>query len=118
MAASQAALVESIRDAVILVDRQARVAAVNPAASELLETAAADLVRQSLAEVMPGLAGSVLLAHLRRMLDHRERFSGEVPGLVAPRQWMRADLIPMPVGGAMVLRDELGRASCRGRVRQ
>src|SRR3546814_4925305 len=98
-AASQAARVEAIRDAVILVDRQARVAAVNPAASDLLETAAADLVRQSLAEVMPGLAGSVLLAHLRRMLDHRERFSGEVPGLVAPRQWLRADLIPLPVGG-------------------
>src|SRR3546814_19075280 len=39
------------------------------------------------------------------MLDHRERFSGEVPGLVAPRQWLRVDLIPLPVGGAMVLRD-------------
>src|SRR3546814_13469544 len=48
------------------------------------------------------------LAHLRRMLDHRERFSGEVPGLVAPRQWLRADLIPLPVGGAMVLRDVSG----------
>src|SRR3546814_3418777 len=42
------------------------------------------------------------------MLDHRERFSGEVPGLVAPRQWLRADLIPLPVGGAMVLRDVSG----------
>jgi PAS domain-containing protein len=105
LAASQAALVESIRDAAILIDRHACVAAVNPAASDLLETAASDLLRRPLAEAVPGLAGSVLHAHLRRMLDHRERFSGEVPGLVAPRQWLRVDLIPLPVGGAMVLRD-------------
>src|SRR3546814_16246806 len=79
IAASQAALVESIRDAVILVDRQARVAAVNPAASALLESAAAVPVRPSPAAVMPGLQGNVLLVPLRRTHAPLRRFPGQLP---------------------------------------
>ncbi|UNK78422.1 PAS domain-containing protein [Sphingopyxis granuli] len=105
MAASQAALIEAIRDAVILVDRTGRVAGVNPAAADLLERAATALMGRPLPDVLPGFARSVLFAHFLRMLDHRERFSGEVPGLIEPQRWLRVDLVPLPIGGAMVLRD-------------
>src|SRR3546814_4654772 len=32
-------------------------------------------------------------------------FAGEVPGLLRPRQWLRVDLVPLAVGGAIILRD-------------
>lgn len=102
---SLAALVEAIRDAVIVIDRDRRIAAVNPAASDMLEAAASDLIGRDLAEALPVLGGHLLFAHVNRMLDHRERFAGEVPGLLRPRQWLRAELVPVPVGGALVLRD-------------
>ncbi len=102
---SLAGLVESIRDGVILIDRQWRIAAVNPAASDLLERSCADLIGVLLTTALPRLAGSLLAQHLVRLIDHRERFSGEVPDILRPRQWLRIDLLPTPIGGALVLRD-------------
>lgn len=102
---SLAGLIESIRDGVILIDRQWRIAAVNPAASDMLERSCADLIGVSLTTALPRLTGSLLAQHLVRLIDHRERFSGEVPDILRPRQWLRIDLIPTPIGGALVLRD-------------
>lgn len=102
---SLAGLVESIRDAVILIDRERRILAINPAGSDMLEMAAADLIAHHLEEVLPALGSHLLFAHINRLLDHRERFTGDVPGLLRPRQWLRVDLVPLPVGGALVLRD-------------
>lgn len=102
---SQAALLESIRDAVLLIDRRRRILSINPAASDMAEIAAASLIGQDLSAVFPNIARSLLFPHILRMIDHRERFSGDIPGLIRPRQWVRADLIPLPVGGAIVLRD-------------
>ena len=103
--ASQAALLETLRDAIILIDPRRRVRAVNPAAADMLERAAGELVGGALDDILPALDGSMIQAHLQRMLDHRERFSGEVPGLIRPRCWLRIDLVPLPVGGAIVMRD-------------
>lgn len=102
---SQILLMESVRDCVILIDREQRIAALNPAASDMLEVAASNFVSQPLAEAVPTLETSVLFPHILRMIDHRERFTGELPSLLRPGQWLRADLIPLPVGGAIVLRD-------------
>lgn len=102
---SLADLVESIRDAVIVIDRERRIAAVNPSASDMLEIAAADLIGRPLADAVPAFGHHLLLAHVNRLLDHRERFAGEVPGLLRPRQWLRVDLVPLAVGGAIILRD-------------
>lgn len=105
---SLAGLVESIRDAVILIDRQWRIAAVNPAASDMVEVACAGLIGADLMTALPRLKGSLLVHHIIRLIDHRERFSGEMPDLLRPRQWLRVDLIPAPIGGAIVLRDISG----------
>lgn len=102
---AQADLFESIRDGAILIDRQWRVAAVNPAASDMLEAAAADLIGVELTQALPRLGGSLLSHHLIRMIDHRERFSGDVPDLIRPGQWLRIDLVPHRIGGALVVRD-------------
>ena len=103
--ASLAGLVESFRDGVILIDRQRRVAAANPAASDMLETPAAGLIGEELIAAVPGLKGSLIFHQVIRMVDYRERFSGEVPGLLRPNQWLHVDLVPLPVGGAIMLRD-------------
>jgi len=103
--ASLAGLVETIRDGVILIDRGWRIAAVNPAASDMLGTAAAALIGGDLATVLPGLDGSLLSHRLNRLIDHRERFSGDMPAILRPRQWLRVDLVPVPTGGAIILRD-------------
>lgn len=102
---SLAGLVESIRDGVIVIDRDRRIVAINPAASDMLETDATSLVGRELTNVLPMLDGHLLFAHVNRLLDYRERFTGEVPGLLRPRQWLRAELVPLPIGGALVLRD-------------
>ncbi|SBV32879.1 putative PAS/PAC sensor protein [uncultured Sphingopyxis sp.] len=102
---SLAGLVESVRDAVILIDRQRRIVAVNPAASDMLERPAAGLIGQELTAALPSLGDSLILHHIVRLLDHRERFSGDLPGLLRPRQWLHVDLVPAPVGGAIMLRD-------------
>lgn len=102
---SLAGLVESIRDGVILIDRGWRIAALNPAASDMVGAAAADLIGGNLASALPGLGGSLLSHRLSRLIDHRERFSGDIPGLLRPRQWLRVDLVPVPTGGAIILRD-------------
>ncbi len=103
--ASLAGLVESVRDGVILIDRQRRIVAVNPAASDMLEMPAAGLIGEELTSALPSLGESLLLHHIARLLDHRERFSGDLPGLLRPRQWLHVDLVPTPVGGAIMLRD-------------
>lgn len=103
--ASLGALVETLRDGVILFDRDRRIVAVNPAACDMIERAAGQLIGAELTVALPGVASGLLLSHVARLIDHRERFSGEVPGMLRPRQWLRVDLIPVPVGGAMILRD-------------
>lgn len=103
--ASLPSVFEATRDGVIIVDRALRIATLNPAASDMIECAAADVSGKPLADTIPGLRGSVLLSHIHRMIDYRERFSGEVPGLLRPRHWTRVDLVPLPVGGAIMLRD-------------
>lgn len=103
--ASLAGLVESFRDGVILVDRQRRVAALNPAASDMLEIPAAHLIGEEVTTALPAFKDSLIWHHILRLLDYRERFSGDVPGIFRPRQWMHVDLVPLPVGGAIVLRD-------------
>ena len=105
---SLAGLAESIRDAVILIDRNWRIVAANPAATDMLDVACADLVDTPLTVAMPRIEGSLLWHYIIRLIDHRERFSGEIPDLVRPRQWLRADLAPVPVGGALILRDISG----------
>lgn len=102
---SLALLIESIPDGAIVVDRQWRILSVNPAASDMIERAAADLIGAELAAALPELGGSLLFQRIIRLLDHRERFSGDMPGLLQPRQWLHVDLVPLPVGGAILLRD-------------
>jgi len=102
---SLGSLVEAIRDGVIVVDRHMRIVSVNPAASDMLERSAADLLHQNLIDALPGVGTGVLLSHLNRMIAHRERFSGNLPGVLRPRQWLRVDLVPLPVGGALLMRD-------------
>ncbi len=103
--ASLPGLVEAMRDGVIVIDREWRIAMINPAAGDMLERAAAGLIGSHLSDALPGLKGSPLLSHIHRLIDHRERFAGELPGLLRPRQWARIDLVPLAVGGAMVIRD-------------
>lgn len=103
--ASHAALVEAIRDAVILIDPACHVVAINPAGCDLLERSAAALTGQALAAALPGIETGLLAHRVNRLIDHRERFSGEIPGVVRPGQWLRVDLFPVPVGGAIILRD-------------
>jgi PAS domain-containing protein len=102
---SLAGLVESVRDGIILVDRQWRIAAVNPTASDMLEIPAARLIGEQLMSAVPGLHGSLVFHHITRLIDHRERFSGDVPDIIRPRQWLHFDLVPVPVGGAIIVRD-------------
>jgi len=103
--ASLAALVESIRDAVIVIDPEWRIAAINPAGCDLLEKPAADLIGGALTAALPGLEISLLAHRLSRLIDHRERFSGDIPGVLRPDRWLRVDLLPVPAGGAIILRD-------------
>lgn len=105
LADSLAVLVESVRDGVIVIDRQWRILSVNPAAGDLLERAAADVIGESLISALPQLGESLLFQRVIRLLDHRERFSGDVPAILRPRQWLHVDLVPLPVGGALLLRD-------------
>lgn len=102
---SRLQLLESIRDSLILVDRQRRIVAINPAAVDMLEASAAALVDQPLAAALPAIETSLVFHHILRMIDHRERFSGDLPSLLRPGQWLHIDLIPLPIGGAIVLRD-------------
>lgn len=105
LSASLVALVETMRDGAILFDRDLRIVAANPTACDMIERAAAQLIGMDLTAALPGIASSLLLSHVARLVEHRERFAGDVPGLLRPRQWLRVDLIPVPAGGAMILRD-------------
>ncbi|AJA08843.1 putative PAS/PAC sensor protein [Sphingopyxis fribergensis] len=106
--ASLANLVDSFRDSVILIDRQRRIMAVNPAASDILEMPAARLIGEYLIAAVPSLQDSLAFHHITRLIDHRERFSGDIPGMLRPQQWLHVDLVPLPIGGAIVLRDVSG----------
>lgn len=102
---SLASLVDSVRDGAIVIDRQWRILSVNAAASDMFERPAASLIGDDLASALPQLCESLLFQRIIRLLDHRERFSGDVPALLRPRHWLHIDLIPLPVGGAILLRD-------------
>lgn len=105
---SLAGLAESIRDGLILIDRQWRVVAANPAASDMLDRSSADLIGEPLMTAVPRFEKSLLAQHVVRLIDHRERFSGDIPDILRPRQWLRVDLVPTPIGGAIILRDVSG----------
>lgn len=102
---SLAGLAEWVRDGVIVIDRQWRILSINPAASDMVERAAAALLGENLISALPQLGESLLFQRIIRMIDHRERFSGDVPGILRPRQWLHIDLAPLPVGGAILFRD-------------
>jgi len=102
---SLAGLAEWVRDGVIVIDRQWRILSVNPAAGDMLERAAAALMGENLISALPQLGESLLFQRIIRLIDHRERFSGDVPGILRPRQWLHVDLAPLPVGGAILFRD-------------
>lgn len=103
--ASLRAVVDAVRDGVVVIDRDWRIVTINAAASDLLEKPAALLYGLPVVDAVPGLHGHLLLSHIGRMVDHRERFSGDIPGILHPRQWLHVDLVPLPVGGALILRD-------------
>ena len=103
--ASLAGVVDSLRDGVILIDRQHRIAAINPSASDMLEIPVARLIGEDLMAAVPGLKDSLILHHVIRLVDYRERFSGDIPGMFRPCQWLHVDLVPLPAGGAIVMRD-------------
>jgi len=105
---SLAGLIESIRDGVILIDRQWRIVAANPAACDMLERSCAAMIGVPLTTAVPRIERSMLAQHIIRLIDHRERFSGELPDILRPRQWLRIDLVPTPTGGAVILRDISG----------
>lgn len=105
---SLAGMVQSIRDGVILIDRQWRIVAANPAACDMLERSCAEMIGVPLTTAVPRIERSMLAQHIIRLIDHRERFSGELPDILRPRQWLRIDLVPTPTGGAMILRDISG----------
>lgn len=102
---SLGSLVEAVRDGVIVIDRQWHILALNPAASDMLECAAETVLGKQIGAALPQLSDSLLFQRIIRLIDHRERFSGDVPGILRPRQWLRVDLVPLPVGGAIMLRD-------------
>lgn len=114
--ASQILLLESIRDALVLIDRERRITTLNPAASDMFEIAAAALIGQSPTAALPMIETSCIFPHVLRMLDHRERYSGELPSLLRPGQWLRADLVPLPAGGAIILRDVTEAIAARASV--
>lgn len=103
--ASLSGVVEALRDGVILFDPERRIVAVNPAACDMIERGAAQLIGAELAAAFPGAASGLILSHVARLIDYRERFSGDIPGVLRPRQWLRIDLAPVAVGGVMILRD-------------
>ncbi len=105
LGASLATLVESVRDGIIVIDRQWRILSLNPVASDMIERAAATLIGDRLVSALPQFGESVLFQRIIRLIDHRERFSGDLPGILRPRQWLHVDLVPLPVGGAILLRD-------------
>src|SRR3546814_12201606 len=71
----------------------------------MLEMPAASLIGEALMAALPAFGDSLVSHHIVRLLGHRERFSGDLPGLLRPRQWLHVDLVQAPVGGAIVLRD-------------
>ena len=78
--ASHAALVEAIRDAVILIDPACHVVAINPAGCDLLERSAAALTGQALAAALPGIETGLLAAARARglkTLDGLEMLIGQ-----------------------------------------
>lgn len=103
--ASLPGLVEALRDGVIVIDRDWRIATINAAASDMLERPVTELVGLHLADALPGMQGNLLLSRINRLIDHRERFAGDVPSLLRPRQWVRVDLVPLAIGGAIIVRD-------------
>lgn len=103
--ASFEALVQWVRDGVIVIDRDWRILSANPAAGDLLGHGVAALTGEYLVAVLPQLNDSLLFQRIVRLIDHRERFSSDVRGILRPRQWLHIDLIPLPVGGAILLRD-------------
>lgn len=103
--ASLPGLVDAVRDGIIVIDTALRIVMLNPAASDMIERPAAALIGQELAAALPNLKTNLVHSHIQRLLVHRERFSGEIPGLLRPRQWARVDLVPIPVGGALIFRD-------------
>ncbi|SEH18813.1 PAS domain-containing protein [Sphingopyxis sp. YR583] len=105
---SLAQLVQWVPDGIIVIDRQWGILSVNPAAADMLERSAAGLIGEHLISAVSQLGDSLLLPRIVRLIDHRERFSGDVPGILRPRQWLHIDLIPLPVGGAILLRDVSG----------
>lgn len=117
---SLAALAEWVRDGVIVIDREWRILSINPVASDMMERPAAALMGENLVLALPRLDESLLFQRIIRLIDHRERFSGDVPGVLRPRQWLHVDLVPLPVGGAVLLRDisEAMERIAAGDVRQ
>ena len=94
------AVAEHMSDALLVLDRDARVLFANPAADRRFAQASPDaLVGRSLLEALPGPSAAELLTHVREVSEGERPFQGEVPiPTAAGTSWFlfRMDPIRLP----------------------
>ena len=107
-AARHAAILETIQDGFVVVDRELRYTYVNARAERLLHKPASELLGRRVADVFPHTAGSLAERAMHQVLATGEAQHVEAFSLVATT-WIEARLYPAPEGISIVFQDVSAR---------
>lgn len=102
--ATRALILRTVKESVVVLDREWRVRYVNPAAEAMLEHAARDLVDRSILEVFPGAYGGSFHAACAEAFDRDRPTSFEGFSRVLGR-WLQTEAHPTPEGLTLLLSD-------------
>jgi PAS domain S-box-containing protein len=106
--ARHAALLTTIQDALVALDRDRRYTYVNAQAEAMLGRPAAELLGRTLDDVFPEARGTPVYAAIQHTLDTGRTHQVEAFSVVA-RRWVEARLYPAPDGVTLVLQDVTAR---------
>jgi PAS domain S-box-containing protein len=103
-----AALLETIQDAFVAIDRELRYTYVNPRAEAVLRRPAAELLGRRIDDVFPGALDTPIGRAIQQALETRQGTQVEAFSPVA-QLWIEARIYPAPDGLSLVLQDVSAR---------
>lgn len=112
------AILESIAEGFYAVDLQWRFVYINPQAERLFRRPSADLLGQSIWEVLPNLDGSAMGESFKRAMITRQALVVETPGVLHRDRLFEMHINPLASGLAIYFRDVTDRRNSQRQLYQ
>ncbi len=97
-------LADYVREGVVVVDAEERILYANPFAKAYFGFPD-QFIGEAMLDLLPGIAGSMFIAQIRRTGSSREPLAADLPSVLKPDRWLHFQTIPLHANVAITFRD-------------